>query len=136
MAHADPRSPNRTQPRPGTVLVVDDDPDIREAIAQVLEDEGYGTVSVGNGREALAYLRQESAPCCILLDLMMPVMNGFAFRAEQQQDAVLSSIPVVVLTADPNAHDRAAELQASAWLQKPAALDDLLDAVSAFCNAD
>src|SRR5262245_23155992 len=81
------------------VLVVDDDEEIRNALTEFLSDEGYGVVSASNGREALASLREGVHPSVILLDLMMPVMDGWDFRAEQLRDPGLRDIPVVVITA-------------------------------------
>jgi CheY-like chemotaxis protein len=117
----------------GYILVVDDDAPIREALAEVLEDEGYQVRSAANGREALELLRSGWAPpAVILLDLMMPVMSGWEFRAEQQSDQALASIPIVVLSADRDVRGKAASLQAQAYLAKPVDLADLLDTVSRF----
>ena len=77
------------------ILVVDDDPDIRDSLREVLEDEGYGTSCVANGREALDFLRSGKRPCVILLDLMMPVMDGWQFLEEQKRDPALAAIPVL-----------------------------------------
>src|SRR5262249_54943332 len=77
-----------------TVLIVDDDRDIREALTQALVEGGYTAVGVANGQEALRWLRTATpAPCLILLDLAMPVMNGWQFRSEQQRDPGLAAIP-------------------------------------------
>ena len=77
----------------GGILVVDDDPDIRDSLREVLEDEGYEVACVGNGREALDHLKTANPrPCVILLDLMMPVMDGWQFRKEQKQDAEIAGI--------------------------------------------
>jgi CheY-like chemotaxis protein len=82
------------------ILIVDDDPDIRAALSELLESEGYEVTSAANGAAALAQLRGEGAkPCAILLDLMMPYMNGWEFRAEQLRDPELRDIPIVLLTA-------------------------------------
>src|SRR4051794_28574938 len=81
------------------ILVVDDDPDLRDTLGQILEDEGYSVAAASNGREALAYLRERPAPSLILLDLMMPVMDGWQFRSEQRLDSVLAKIPVLVISA-------------------------------------
>src|SRR5205814_8831977 len=83
------------------ILVVDDDPDIRDSLREVLEDEGYDVSCVGNGREALDHLKAASPrPCVILLDLMMPVMDGWQFRREQKKlEPELANIPLVVITA-------------------------------------
>ena len=81
------------------VLVVEDDREQREAVCALLELEGFGHFQAANGREALNYLRDSQAPCLVLLDLEMPVMNGWEFRASQLADERLSRIPVVVVTA-------------------------------------
>src|SRR5688572_8496646 len=82
------------------ILIVDDDASIREALASLLEDEGYTAAGVANGLQALTLLRQsEELPCLILLDLMMPVMNGWEFLNEQQQELRLAEIAVVVFSA-------------------------------------
>ena len=117
------------------VLIVDDDPDIREAMSEVLELEGHRTACAADGREALEMLRKDDlATCLILLDLRMPVMNGWEFREEQRRDRKLASIPVVVVTADESA-GKAPGLHAEGVLRKPIRGDDLLRTVSRFCPA-
>jgi len=120
-----------------SVMVVEDDSEIRETLCQVLEDEGYAVLDFRNGREALEHLKaavgQAGPPGLILLDLMMPIMNGWQFRAAQLEDPALAHIPVVVLTAErmaPKAHNT---LPGVARLRKPVELDDLLHAVQQFC---
>jgi CheY-like chemotaxis protein len=113
------------------VLVVDDDPDIRDALCELLEDEGYRVVSAANGSEALAHLRSGELPCVILLDLMMPVMDGWEFRRQQQADPGLSSIPVVVITAAGN--HRASSISVQRVLSKPLHLDLVLEALLQYC---
>lgn len=81
------------------VLVVEDDREQRETLCAMLDLEGFGHAEAANGREALDYLDQSRLPCVVLLDLDMPVMNGWVFRAQQLADERLSSIPVVVVTA-------------------------------------
>lgn len=88
--------------RSGTILVVDDSPDMREVLRAVLEGDGYRVDEAANGAEALRYLRQHEPPQLIVLDLMMPVMNGWEFREAQRHDAALASIPVVVFSANIN----------------------------------
>jgi len=83
----------------GYVLVVEDDRDIRESLVLLLTAEGRAVKVAGNGREALDVLRASPPPCLILLDLMMPVMDGRQFLQEKDGDAALSGIPVCVLTA-------------------------------------
>jgi CheY-like chemotaxis protein len=116
------------------VLVVEDDADILRAIVQVLEDEGVTVRAAENGRVALATLRARGAqpPCVILLDLMMPVMDGWAFRAEQLRDPTLARIPVILLTADGNAVEKAALLTGAGALRKPVDLSTLLAALAPF----
>ena len=80
------------------VLIVEDDADLREMMAQILILEGFNPATVSNGREALEYLRHGDAPQLILLDLMMPVMNGWEFCSQRQQDPALASIPVVLFS--------------------------------------
>jgi CheY-like chemotaxis protein len=115
---------------PKHILVVDDDADIRDTLAQVLEDEGYQVSSASNGLEALERLRTSSTiPALILLDLMMPVMNGWQFNEERKKDGRLGGIPLVVVTAAGDARDRAASIQAVRIIQKPIRLEDLLEVI-------
>lgn len=111
------------------ILIVDDDIDIRETISMVLEDEGYSVACAENGLEALRYLREHGAPDLILLDLMMPVMDGVEFCIQKRQDPRFAEIPVVVVTASGQAREHASVLNAKAWIYKPLALDTLLEKV-------
>jgi CheY-like chemotaxis protein len=114
----------------GRVLVVEDDEDIRESLAQVLRDEGYAVAAAANGREALAQLRSdEPRPDIILLDLMMPVMDGWQFRVAQQEDPQLAAIPVVILTALSDAKKATATWHGVPCLQKPVHLPQLFRAL-------
>lgn len=118
----------------GPVLIVEDDQDIRESIAEVLRDEGHAAETAAHGAEALALLRREShpPPRLILLDLMMPVMNGWELCAELLKDARLASIPVVVLSGDARVAGKAAELHADGALAKPVSIAGLLEVVERF----
>jgi CheY-like chemotaxis protein len=109
------------------ILIVDDDTDVREVLGELLADEGYETRLCPNGRAALDLLRDGARPRLILLDLMMPVMDGWQFRAEQLRDAALRGIPVVVMTAS-RGIDRD-DLGGAEVLQKPVGLGDILQAV-------
>lgn len=111
---------------PFQVLLVEDDVDIREAIADLLEEFGYAVRAACNGREALDVLATEYLPDLILLDLMMPVMDGWALKAELAESKELQAIPVVVLTADVNVTGLAGSLPGSDYLRKPIAVDQLL----------
>jgi CheY-like chemotaxis protein len=115
-------------PEHGRVLVVEDDPDIRGAIADTLSYEGYSVSEAPDGVEALRRARSER-PDLILLDLMMPVMDGWAFRAEQEADPSIAEIPVVVVTACQAQDDRVRALRAAAFLQKPFDIEMLLEIV-------
>jgi CheY-like chemotaxis protein len=111
-----------------TVMVVEDDALIREIVVQILVHEGFTTMVARNGAEALHRLRDEHVhPALILLDVMMPVMNGVQFRAEQLKDPALAGIPVVVMSAWDEA-----DVPAEARIGKPFDIDVLLDAVSRF----
>ncbi len=114
------------------VLLVDDDRDICETIQTILELYGYRVVTAGDGAEALALLRRGVRPCLILLDLMMPRMNGMQFREEQVRDPAFRAIPVMVLTGDGKAEAKAAALGVEG-LRKPVALEVLLKTVGRFC---
>jgi CheY-like chemotaxis protein len=117
------------------VMVVEDDADVRDAIAEVLQDHDYQPVGAANGQEAIAHLRSHPVmPCVILLDIMMPVMDGWQFRALQRQDPHLSPIPVVVLTAHANVQEAANKMAAAACLKKPIQLEALLATVEQFCR--
>jgi CheY-like chemotaxis protein len=115
------------------ILVVDDDEDTRNSMAMVLELQGYGVVTAANGQEALERLRDADLPCLILLDLMMPVLDGWQFRDQQRQDPALAPIPVVVVSAHGALDEKAAALDAAAYLRKPIELDQLLNTVQRHC---
>ena len=115
------------------VLVIEDDSDIRTALIDVLNEHGYEAVGAINGLDALQKLRapQEKKPCVIVLDLMMPVMDGRAFREEQLNSPELASIPVVVVTAYRDIIDQA--MRITDFLRKPLDLDDLVATVRRYC---
>jgi CheY-like chemotaxis protein len=117
-----------------SILVVDDDPDIREAISNALSDEGYQVTGASNGREALAQLRGQTRPSLILLDMMMPEMDGWRFRLELKKLPELASIPVVILSAHGNVRDAALALGAADYLRKPLRLDSLLEIAERYCR--
>jgi CheY-like chemotaxis protein len=117
------------------VLVVDDDRDIRDVVADALEAEGYRVVTATDGRDAIHLLRGAGdMPSLILLDLMMPGMDGAQFRAEQQRDPVLEAIPVVVLSADAGLGAKAKSLGVAGHLKKPVTLEMLLETVRVCCR--
>jgi signal transduction histidine kinase len=110
-----------------TLLVVEDDADIREALDGLLSMEGFHVTGCSNGREALDWLRSSPRPDLILLDLMMPVMDGWQFRVAQKDDPQLANIPVLALSADSTA--KAAAIDAEAYLKKPVDYDTLIDTI-------
>jgi len=118
-----------------TVCIVDDDPDIREAMRFALELDGVHVVEASDGAAALDRLHHEKCGL-ILLDLMMPGMNGWEFRAEQRADPELAQIPVVVLSGAREVSDHARELGAAAYLQKPVELERLSEVVDELCTPD
>ncbi len=117
------------------VLLVDDDPDIRSAMAEALEDEGYVVVCAENGQVALDYLShtQGDPPAVILLDLMMPTMNGWEFLHERDRDPSLAEIPVAILTAGER-FDVPEGLPLDHCLAKPCDLGDVLSLVERYCR--
>ena len=119
-----------------TLLLVEDDDSIREIVSEVLASRGYEVLSARNGREALEVLRRRAAspPRVILLDLMMPDMDGRQFLAERRKDPAMVPIPVIVLTAAGRTQV-SPELDVAAWLSKPVELDRLLATVAQYCPA-
>ncbi|HZI14069.1 MAG TPA: response regulator transcription factor [Myxococcus sp.] len=112
-----------------SVLLVEDEEDIRAAVAEILEDEGFEVVIASNGVEALDELKHMGRPTLIVLDLMMPVMNGHEFLASIRDTPKLKAVPVLVLTAvateaPPGARD---------MLRKPFIVEELLEAVQRVC---
>jgi CheY-like chemotaxis protein len=118
-----------------TILVVDDDAGIRQLLLLFLEHKGYTAKTVANGLEALNHLQPgQPLPQLILLDLMMPVMDGATFRQAQQADPRIAAIPVVVLSAAENIEAQAPLLTADAYVPKPIEFDSLLQIVEQYCQ--
>jgi CheY-like chemotaxis protein len=116
----------------GDILLVEDDASIRDTLRELLEDEGYRVLGAENGVEALRQLRS-CAPHVILLDLMMPVMDGWELRKELQQDSALARIPVVIVSADHMLDQKVGALAAQAYLAKPFELEALLSTIRRLC---
>jgi two-component system chemotaxis response regulator CheY len=116
---------------PSTILVVDDDPNLVRLMSRFLTLEGFAPVQASNGEEALAYLRGGGSAHAILLDLLMPVMDGWAFRRAQRGDPQFSHIPVVVLTGIDGDHAR--DLDAAATFQKPVSFPEIVGALRLLC---
>jgi len=115
-----------------TVFIIEDDLDTREMIGRFLELEGFAVESAANGRDALERLGAGTRACVILLDLMMPVMDGWDFRQRQKSDPHMAAIPVIVFSAA--GRDRIEQIEADDYLSKPVDLDELLERVSRFCQ--
>src|SRR5687768_1919238 len=105
------------------VLVVEDDPDLRDMMEQLLHLEGFAPLTAPNGREALNLLEAGALVKVILLDLMMPVMDGWEFRRRQRTNPRVAGIPVVVMSAVD--HDRVREIEAVASFRKPLAFNQV-----------
>ena len=115
------------------ILIVEDDTPIRESLQELLEDEGYLVEATANGQEALDRLHALPAlPDLILLDLMMPVKDGFQFREEQRQDPALALIPIVIMSADGNTQTKLKQIDAFSYLKKPVDVDAVLEAVKRY----
>lgn len=118
----------------GRVLIVDDDEVIRECIACALSDEGYDVFAARNGAQALDLLDQAEAegrpPDLILLDMRMPVMDGWQFAKHYQQRSGPKKAPIVVMTAATDAHARAAEVEIPLVIPKPFDIDEVLATVA------
>jgi CheY-like chemotaxis protein len=111
------------------ILVVEDDASTRSALCDFLQLQGYRVDSVSDGVEALDYVHQHKRPCMIILDLMMPRMDGWQFRCEQKRNPKLAKCPVIVVSASTKDRD----IDADRVLQKPIDLDGLLSAVAEYC---
>jgi CheY-like chemotaxis protein len=115
------------------VLIVEDDSDLRSMMDQLLHLEGFAPITAINGLDALRLLKSGLRVDAIVLDLMMPVMDGWAFRRAQRLDPAIADIPVIVLTAAPNIrHD---ELAAAAVFPKPLPFEAVLAAVRQHATA-
>ncbi len=114
------------------VLSGDDNDHVRDTLKAILEIDGYSVATAADGLEALDYLRQNPLPRLILLDLMMPFMDGWEFRKEQQQDPRLAGIPVVVVTAADNPAQKASAVGAVDYCVKPVSASVLLDTVARY----
>jgi len=118
----------------GRVLLVDDDPDVREATRDALADEGYEMIEAADGQAALNYLRGNPPPHLVLLDWNMAPMNGAQFMEEVAKDPYLSTIPVILLTADVRAPDKSRGVSFVGCLMKPIDLDALFDVLDHYCR--
>ena len=109
------------------VLLVDDDSAVRRTLARFLGRDGLAVVEADNGQQALTYLQGGGSASVIVLDLRMPVMDGFKFREEQRRDTSLANIPVILLSGADT--DRFEEIGAAATFEKPASFSDIVKCV-------
>jgi CheY-like chemotaxis protein len=116
--------------REQVVLIVDDDEAIRESLELVLQDDNHRTAAAADGRAALEWLRHNRPPCLILLDLMMPIVDGWQVIESLRQDERLAHVPIVVITAFSRNLGNAAKLPI---LRKPIELRDLLKVTNSEC---
>lgn len=114
------------------ILVVEDDTSIRELLVELLESEGYAVASAVNGLEGIKYLQSQGIPDLILIDLMMPVMDGYSFRSEQLKNDSWAKIPTVVMSAEANAKEKMKNFNITAFLSKPVELDTILQTVAQY----
>jgi len=115
--------------RPRRVLVVDDDEQLRYVLRETMSEDGYEVEAASNGREALAII-ERWPPDLIVLDLMMPVMDGESFRQEQRRLGLAEQVPLIVLSASREMRSAAERVGAAASVPKPFDLDDLLETVN------
>ena len=111
------------------ILIIEDNEDIASALNQVLSDSGYQIETAKNGKEGLDHLINRELPDLILLDLFLPIMNGFEFRLRQMKIPYLQNIPVIVMSADACVSNRCKQMNVESFLKKPFELGDLLDLV-------
>jgi CheY-like chemotaxis protein len=117
------------------VMLVEDDDETREALATILEDARYRVLRAANGAAAWSLLKEQGAVCdIILLDLMMPVMNGWDFRRKQKDNPEFSSIPVVLMSAGGNIASSCADLETSDYIAKPVEVEELLNKIQRYCS--
>ena len=120
----------------GTILLAEDNSDTRDAIAQVLAVEGYTVVTAIHGRQALEQLQGGLRPFLILLDLMMPVMDGWEFRRAQLGEPTLASIPVVLISAHDEVARAGTTLGAAGVVRKPVDIEEMLRTVEELCRSN
>jgi CheY-like chemotaxis protein len=114
------------------ILLVEDNDDVREMMSLALQLDGHRVEAASNGQEALKQLQDGLRPCLILMDLMMPVMNGWELRAALQKEPAWRDIPVVVISAvNPDIAER---LQDTAYVPKPVDIDSLLEMICLYCR--
>jgi len=115
------------------ILVVEDDPALRNAMRDLLGEEGFPSTCAENGQVGLDLLRAGARPCLVLLDLQMPFVDGLTFRRRQLEDPRIAGIPVVVMTGQPSREAEAKRLGVSHFMRKPVAPSHVLGVVEQYC---
>ena len=116
-----------------TILVVDDNSDVLEVVGALLETEGYAVVTASNGADALEQLRAGLTPALVILDLTMPVMDGWEFRDRQLQDPALRDIPTIIYSAV-GMHESVARMRVAGAFEKGADFDAMLQLIADICR--
>lgn len=116
------------------ILVIEDDYAIREATKELLTDNGYEVIEASNGQEGIDYLKKGLVPDLILLDLMMPIKDGFQFRVEQESDPRLCKIPVIIMSADGHLDSKIQKTRATDHINKPIDIHVMLDKIKLHCS--
>jgi DNA-binding response OmpR family regulator len=129
-------SPATEIEHPRSILIIEDDAPIRETLKELLEQEGYRVFTASNGKEGLKVWENTSPPCAMLVDLMMPILDGWqvlsAVRSHSNPEA--ASVPVLVLSAARDVKKQVLELGANGFVRKPIDLNDLLGALKLHCG--
>ena len=119
-----------------SILLVEDDRELHEAMAAILDAEGYRVIGAYDGQAAIDRLREGVRPSVIVLDLMLPRKDGRQFRAEQIADPRLADIPVIAYSGDVGVAKAAEDLRVRYWFRKPVNFGSLLEAIASFCPED
>lgn len=117
-----------------TILVVEDSADVRLLISMALRTNGFDVAQAEDGASALQYLQRNAPPSLIILDVRMPGMDGFQFRAEQARHPGISDIPILVYTAEPDLKRLAQSLPAAAYISKSSSLSTMVAEIRRFCS--
>src|SRR4051812_44004646 len=117
-----------------SILVVEDDNDIRQSLVEILQEEGYTVLSALNGKEGLEVLKKaEPLPGLVILDIMMPVLDGYGFRLEQMKSPRLASVPTALFSANGRLDEKARKVGVTEFLKKPIDLNKLFDLANKYC---
>lgn len=118
----------------GEILIVEDDEDLREDLAFLIRHRGYPVATAENGQEALQWIADNGRPCVIILDLMMPVMDGPSFHQALLANPNTQTLPVFVVSGAAEVGRKARDMGVAGWFEKPIDLDRLLETVADHCS--